>query len=294
MQMADSIITAVVMIFEGVAIYFRLFFIILFISQICFGGVYTDGVDDQVTSADSTFGLETAFTFSLWIKSGASEDAFAGLVHKDPSSEAVFMLLTNGTLILIIENDTGWQNPSTDTVTDQTWTHVACTYDDTANEVWFFINGTPDTLGSAGDTLQITDLTARKFNVFLNHNLASSNINSNVRIDNISTSTYSKRQSANGGTDGTSTSQTEYNNDPNAGVTDRFTVIYGFNLATEEKLFISFTIDANTAGAGTVPNRVESVGKQSGTSTAYTRIDVLNTQIGSYDTDSNLSALGTN
>lgn len=153
------------------------------------------------------------------------------------------------------------------------------------------VNGTPDTLGSAGDTLQITNLTALKFNVFLNHNLSSGAIDSDIRIDNISTSTYAKRQSANGGVDGTSVSQTEYNNDTNTGSTDRFNIIYGINIATEEKLFISFTIDANTPGASNAPNRVVSVGKQSGTSTAYTRIDVLNTQAGSFDTDSNLLAL---
>lgn len=156
------------------------------------------------------------------------------------------------------------------------------------------VNGTPDTLGSAGDTLQITNLTALKFNVFLNHNLSSGAIDSDIRIDNISTSTYAKRQSLNGAADATSVSQTEYNNDTNIGSTDRLNIIYGINIATEEKLFISFTCDANTAGAANAPNRVESVGKQSGTSTAYTRIDVLNTQAGSYDTDSNLSALGAN
>jgi len=154
-------------------------------------------------------------------------------------------------------------------------------------------NGTPNTLGSAGDTLQITNLTALKFNVFLNHNVSSGAIDSDIRIDNISTGTYAKRQNLNGGTDATSTSQTEYNNDTNTGSTDRFNIIYGINIDIEEKLFISFTCDANTAGAGNAPNRVESVGKQSGTSTAYTRIDVLNTQAGSYDIDSNLSALST-
>lgn len=154
-------------------------------------------------------------------------------------------------------------------------------------------NGTPDTLGSAGDTLQITDLTALKFNVFLNHNLSTGAIDSDIRIDNISTGTYAERHALNGTEAAPTTSQTEYNNDVNIGSTDRFNIIYGINIATEEKLFISHTCDANTAGASNAPNRVESVGKQSGTSTAYTRIDVLNTQAGSYDTDSNLSALGT-
>ena len=155
-------------------------------------------------------------------------------------------------------------------------------------------NGTPDTLGSAGDTMTISDLTAKNFNEFLSHPFTDgSAIDCDFRIDNLSTSTYAYRYSSNGAADSTATSQAEITPSIQTTAADRFVVGYGLNISTEEKLFIFFSIDRNTAGAGTAPQRQETVGKQSGTSTAYTRIDMLNTQAGNFDTTSNLSALGT-
>lgn len=143
-------------------------------------------------------------------------------------------------------------------------------------------------------TQSLPSLTAKKFNVILNHVIDNgSAIDVNLRIDNISTSTYAYRESDNGSTDILATSQTEITLDDTNTATERFSVVYGINIASEGKLFIGFVVDANTAGAANAPSRVEVVGKQSGTSTAWTRLDILENQAGAFTSDSNLTVLST-
>jgi acyl CoA:acetate/3-ketoacid CoA transferase alpha subunit len=156
-------------------------------------------------------------------------------------------------------------------------------------------NGTPTTLGSALDDMDITDLTAYNFNQFLVHSLAvSGTIKHNFQFDNNSNTDYARRRSNNGASDSTDTSQAqiEYNGDA---AQDRFEIIYSCNINGEEKLQIHFDTTQGTAGAGGAPNRAEAVSKcDVTTNTAqYTRIDCSNTGgTGNFDTSSNLSALG--
>lgn len=140
----------------------------------------------------------------------------------------------------------------------------------------------------------LPSLTALEFNQILNHVIDNgSAIDVDLRIDNLSTSTYAYRESSNDSTDATSVSQSEITLDDTSAATERFSMVYGINIAAEEKLFIGFVVDANTAGASNAPNRVEMVGKQSGTSTAWTRLDILETQAGAFTSDSNLTVLST-
>lgn len=144
----------------------------------------------------------------------------------------------------------------------------------------------------------LTSLTGFKFNQILNHVIDNgSAIDVDLRIDDLSTATYAYRESDDGTPDvahnGGGSGETEITLDDTSAATERFSMAYGINIAAEEKLFIAFTIDANTAGAGTPPKRVETVGKQSGTSAAWTRLDILETQAGAFTSDSNLTALGT-
>lgn len=142
-------------------------------------------------------------------------------------------------------------------------------------------------------TLSLPGLTSQKFTHILNHIIDNGVIDVDLRIDNLSTTTYAYRESDDGSADVTATEQAEITLDDTAAATERFSVVDGINIAGEEKLFIGFTIDASTAGPGTAPSRVETVGKQSGTSTAYVRLDVLETQAGAIGSTSNLTALGT-
>ncbi len=154
-------------------------------------------------------------------------------------------------------------------------------------------NGTPDTLTEAVTNLDITDLTALKFNVILKHDFRSgTNYASGIRIDNISTTTYSWRNALNG------IEMTAMNNFaiPFSAVEagdDNFSIGYMMNIATEEKLLIAFSVGRNSAGAGNETNRNEIVGKQVGTSVAFTSLSFNNFDTGEFQIDSNLSMLGT-
>ena len=156
-------------------------------------------------------------------------------------------------------------------------------------------NGTPNTLGSSGDDIDITDLTAYSFNQFLLHTLPSSSCNGFVTYDNNGNTDYANRRSENGGADSTQTSQssTRWHFD---GANDNFMVCYSCNIDSEEKLDIIHTVTRNSTGAANAPLREEIVAKVDTTTNTgqYTRIDVNNTDVGSFNTNSNLSAIGTN
>jgi hypothetical protein len=154
-------------------------------------------------------------------------------------------------------------------------------------------NGTPDTLGSAGDTLTISDLTATIFNQFLHHEIGSGAIYPQLGLNNDTGTNYASRRSANGGADTALTSRTYMFEGGAAGTTTNFSITYCIGISTEEKLAIRFTIFQNTAGAANAPAREELVGKWINTSDQITEIDEINGAAGDYDTDSNFSALGT-
>jgi len=155
-------------------------------------------------------------------------------------------------------------------------------------------NGTSNTLGSAGDDLDITDLTAYKFNQILIHGLSSGAITINLNMDNNSASDYALRENTDGTGETTKVNQTTLEALLQTSSSDGFAVMYCVNIDGEEKLLISNSIRNNTAGAGTAPNRREIVGKVDTTTNSgqFTRIDANNSGAGDYDTDSNLSVIG--
>jgi len=156
-------------------------------------------------------------------------------------------------------------------------------------------NGTPTTLGSAGDDLDITDLTAKKFNQFLFHGLVTGagSGRGNETFNNNTNSVYAQRSSNNGAADATYTSQATWFHDNQND--DEFKIIYLCSISGEEKLGIYFHVYYGAAGAGTAPIREGFVGKFVPSPDAdITRIDI-NNDVASFDfdTSSNLSALGT-
>ena len=146
------------------------------------------------------------------------------------------------------------------------------------------------TLGSAGDDLDITSMTANKFSQYMIHKIASGNAQIDLKFNNSSSSDYARRSSYNGASDATGTSQTALNIHNNK-TTDDFFVLCLADISGEEKLGIMFNVNGYTAGAGTAPERQEFVIKSSST-TNITRVDLNNSDTGNYDTDSNLTVLG--
>ncbi len=159
-------------------------------------------------------------------------------------------------------------------------------------------NGTPYTEASTSDDLDITNLTAKKFNVFLAHTSAASGqqAQQDYTFDNNSNTVYASRDSENGTADGTSTSAASFTNN-NGAISiwaDQFNILYVVNISGEEKLVISNYIWGGVAGAANAPERGELVAKfVPSPDTDIERIDVNNSSTGSFQINDNLSALGT-
>lgn len=158
-------------------------------------------------------------------------------------------------------------------------------------------NGTPNTLSGTADDMDITDLTAKKFNQFLvaSQGSSSNQTQQNFTFENNSNTVYARRSSGNGGADTTGTSATFVTS--NYGISnwgDQFTVMYGISISGEEKLFIYYVIWGNTAGAANAPERVEVVAKfVPSPDSDITRIDINNSGSGDFQIGDNVSALGT-
>ena len=155
-------------------------------------------------------------------------------------------------------------------------------------------NDEPDTLGSSGDVLQITGLTGFKFNLFLSHIIGgATDIEVAETYNNNTNSVYAQRSEVNGSADATQVSQANILNAVRFSA-DKFLVEYLFSVSDEEKLMIQHFMTGGNAGAANSPDRMQMTAKFVPVPDAgVTRIDLNNTQAGSYQTDSNLSALGT-
>ena len=167
-------------------------------------------------------------------------------------------------------------------------------------EIAWAKNGT-DTLSSGNNVISNTGMTKYKFNQIMTHITGGSAtlVDFKGRVGDgsfDSGSNYASRESQNGSADATRTSASTFQ----SGLTGygnanapSLHIIYGINISSEEKLFIEFAILQNTAGAGNAPNRYETIYKWVNTSAQYDQIEYINNSGDTYDTDTNMSSLGT-
>jgi len=146
------------------------------------------------------------------------------------------------------------------------------------------------TLASAGDTITVSGFTAKKFNNYLTFAIDNgSNIGTTLTLDGIGGTSYSLRYNENG-TEGTRIDDSAWVLRLN--VQDQFDIGYIVNFDGGEKLMIGWHVARGAAGAGTPPNRSEFAGKFVQTA-QFTSMSNNNDQGGDFDTDSNLTLLGT-
>jgi len=156
-------------------------------------------------------------------------------------------------------------------------------------------NGTPDTLGSPSDLIEITDLSGLKFNVTMTHLIATGTVFSQVRVNADASSAYSFRRSFNGTTDTISINQIFLEIFSGTIPNSSFEISYLVGISGEEKLAMGWLVDQGGVGSGNVPNREEWVGKYvpaslTDTINQYSNVNVFS---GDFDTNSNLSTVGT-
>jgi hypothetical protein len=149
------------------------------------------------------------------------------------------------------------------------------------------------TLGSAGDTISVTSLADKRYYMVLgNYIPTGGNVNGTHRYNNDSGSNYANRYSDNGGADGTGISSTEVWCNPQEDDHHLFGVSYIGNKSDKEKLVLFNGVNANSTGAANAPARRETSGKWTNTSSAINRIDAINTDAGSFNTNSEVVVLG--
>ena len=149
------------------------------------------------------------------------------------------------------------------------------------------------TLSSNGDSLDTGTFDAKDNIMFLFHIQRPSSGDQNIRLrfNGDSGNNYSERYELDGGGDTTAISQ------PNialhSGVVNENFGVFNFkNVASREKLCIGNVVGSNSDGAGYAPNMRDQTLKWSNTSDQVTRIELVNTSTGEFESGSELVVLG--
>jgi len=148
-------------------------------------------------------------------------------------------------------------------------------------------------LSSSGSVITSNTFTAKKYLMIkLYHIDTGGYVNPKLQFNSDSGSNYASRYSDNGGSDSTTTSQSEVDLRAGEVQSPAITTIYVINKSDKEKLFISHSNMQNTAGAGNVPSRAEVVGKWTNTSAQITSVKFIKSASGSFNTGSYLKVWG--
>ena len=149
------------------------------------------------------------------------------------------------------------------------------------------------TLGSSGDTIDVTSLPDKRYYMVLHNSISTGNVTSSVRLNGDSGNNYAWRYNDNGGSDGTITSNNAMNagdrNPPTGG--DAWAVSYLANKSGKEKLMYSYGLQRNSAGAGTAPTRGETASKWTGTN-VIDQITSVNQESGDWASGTEMVVLG--
>ena len=137
-------------------------------------------------------------------------------------------------------------------------------------------------LSSAASSIDSGTFTAKKY-LWIEFSGVGSNGSSypRLRFNSDSGNNFAYRQSMDGGSDNTQTSQNHMNTTGNVGAFNHYFNSFVVNKSNKEKLVITQGVDSNTAGAGNAPRRREVVGKWANTSDSITSVQVLD--LGSYN-----------
>lgn len=148
------------------------------------------------------------------------------------------------------------------------------------------------TLGSAGDTISVTDLPARKYLQILIHALdATDTIGININFNEDTGNNYAYQVSADFGAPSDSTSAATIVAKTQASE-QGYVNIEAVNVATAPKLMKIWTIRESTSAASTAPDTRQLSAKWHNTSAQISRVDVTNPGAGNFDTGSEVVVFG--
>ena len=120
--------------------------------------LFTQADNDYVRTATTTFGLDGAFSVAGWVRAGGNLAPLGPLVASG-ATQMIFGVKDTLKLYATINDDS--LPESTDSVPSDAWVHIAMTYDDTADEVRFYIGGNLDSGSPVAFTTVMTEGTTR-------------------------------------------------------------------------------------------------------------------------------------
>ena len=139
------------------------------------------------------------------------------------------------------------------------------------------------------------DIGASSLIEFMIHGIPDSTVHASFQFNSDTTAgNYNNVYQTNGGTQYSDYSnQTKFRISPDGHTKPEFFIAYMANYSGKEKLIISHSCYANTAGEATAPARQVVMGKWANTSDTVSNIKFFeNTQAGGYTTGTNITTLG--
>lgn len=149
------------------------------------------------------------------------------------------------------------------------------------------------TLGSAGDTITVSSLPARKYLKVIVSLIPSSSIDGVMRFNNDTGSNYAYNRITSG-TSASNTSATSISMNPDSIAQQKWAVADIVNIASQEKSVLTKSMSIGAAGAGTAPAARDTYGKWVNTSSQITQIDIVNLAAGDFAIGSEVVVLGHN
>jgi len=147
---------------------------------------------------------------------------------------------------------------------------------------------------ATSDSITTDTFTAKKHLMIQAKTISDGQVTANYRFNADSGSNYARRQSSNGGSDGTGTSQNVILAGYGTSGETTFITTNVINEATKEKLVITELVTNGSGnGAGNAPNRREIVGKWANTSNAITSVTLFNNDTGSFAEGTEVTVYGT-
>ncbi len=151
------------------------------------------------------------------------------------------------------------------------------------------------TLGSAGDDIDVTSFSDKRYYMVLTNGINSGVLGLRTRVGTTTIDTgsnYARRNSNNGGTDATAVNQNFADLAAFDQAVPNFQVAYAANLSANEKLIQGWSINGQASGAATAPQRTEGVAKWVNTVAPLQSWRSYNASTGDFATDSELVVLG--
>ena len=150
------------------------------------------------------------------------------------------------------------------------------------------------TLGSAGDSIDVTGLADKRYLMVLIDEQSSGETYGRMRFNDDSGSNYAARYNTNGASETTLTPFASCVNYATPTANDvKFSVNYIANLSGKEKLVITpDSVGSSTAGAGNAPTRREAVSKWVNTSSVISQVNIDNGTTGDFTSGSECVVLG--